>query len=607
MPGGDQLEEHTPRTFVVPSSGTPQQMASPNDIDVNILSHISGRFREGVQGGIKDKKAQKKKGAAGPDDGELAARADLLFDAVDNDCSGFVSKDEFRKMHFVLVSEAMGQHSKLARAKKGVIALAAGILVLLSFLGASVALNFVVVDSVVRTGTTNGELTDKETGAVVKVALTKMDVAEATDVPPALVSSDGKTIVGTREEKFALPLVVLPVLPDAELAAVRSLVVTFRRPLYESANAESVNGPRGGVLKSQTVSLSIIRAKRYNDTWATLTAGTGETVEVKNGRASLLEEGEWPAKLCLQKTSCSAIAVSTNSGAEALVESAWAALEERGFGLLLPPQNGTRSGAEDNAEERRMLSLAHFAGRHLGSGLSYRQLGDFGAGLATPGGSSTRRALSLSTESIQNYVYTNTMPCQHNNGNYQLKSSSSVTLDWKLVDEKWGITTATRTMETSSAAEGSDEPSWGTPQEHSTETYLHNSDGLDTYGITLPEFIQCGETSALGTTTCSCKYWPRLTWDYESQAWLEECEQGEDSSVSQKSCADASQDVCKIHAILDSDDSGAVNNFDSGDGDLTGRRLKKKKNKNKDVCAGGKHDCATNKDDYPPCKPLCQL
>ena len=98
-------------------------------------------------------------------------------------------------------------------------------------------------------------------------------------------------------------------------------------------------------------------------------------------------------------------------------------------------------------------------------------------------------------------------------------------------------------------------------------------------------------------------------WDYESQAWLEECEQGEDSSVSQKSCADASQDVCKIHAILDSDDSGADNNFDSGDGDLAGRRLKKKKNKNKnkDVCAGGKHDCATNKDDYPPCKPLCQL
>ena len=42
-------------------------------------------------------------------------------------------------------------------------------------------------------------------------------------------------------------------------------------------------------MNEMSAALSIIRARHYNDTWATLLAASGETVEVKNGRAYLIE------------------------------------------------------------------------------------------------------------------------------------------------------------------------------------------------------------------------------------------------------------------------------------------------------------------------------
>merc|ERR1719310_2261445 len=205
---------------------------------------------------------------------------------------------------------------------------------------------------------------------------------------PPLVSSDGKSIVGTREERIELPLVVLPVLADAELAGVRSLVVTFRRPFFEPAKPEPatndsfIPSPRAK-LREQTLALDIVRAARFNTTYATMTAVTGETIEVKNGRAHIhFEAGQKPAKLCLAKTSCSAIALSAESAGEAaaLIELAWAALEERGFGPIVP-ESVTDSANHSiitniSTLERRQLSLAHFVRSHGDGSSPRRRLGN---------------------------------------------------------------------------------------------------------------------------------------------------------------------------------------------------------------------------------------
>merc|ERR1719453_1813442 len=160
-------------------------------------------------------------------------------------------------MHEVLVVDALGERSKAAKIKRLMLALAVGLICLLAFLGLSVVLNFVVVDSLINTGTDNGRLTDKDTGAILKVAMDKMDVANE-----ALVSSDGsEMVVGMREQTQQLPLAVLPVLADADLAAIREVVVTFRRANY-------VEPPHWGVMMKQTVALHIVEATRINRTYA---------------------------------------------------------------------------------------------------------------------------------------------------------------------------------------------------------------------------------------------------------------------------------------------------------------------------------------------------
>ena len=82
-----------------------------------------------------------------------------------------------------------------------------------------------------------------------------------------------------------------------------------------------------------------------------------------------MQEGQPPAKLCLAQTSCSALALRAQSEEEAaaLIERAWAALEDRGFGLLLPQHasmNVSANASYDDPERRRLSLAAARAAQH---------------------------------------------------------------------------------------------------------------------------------------------------------------------------------------------------------------------------------------------------
>jgi len=554
--------------------------------------------------------------------------ADRLFTAVDADGSGAISLSEFRKLHGAISAEAVDRHKIISRAKRTVRLLTFILVFMMIFLGISVALNFVVVDRVVRTTTEDGTLQDKQTGTTVKVA--SVDFEVPADVP-ALISPDSNAIIGTREEMLSMPLIVAPLLEVEDLAAIRRIVAEYdTRVPVPSPNLRYGNGTLkhrhaqygNGTLNLRrpvTSVLNIIRTLRYNSTYVELLATSGETIVVLNGKAFIINgERTSFAKLCLTNASCSALRLHSDAEVKQLVARAWNELEEGGYvAPIAPPAPPARRRLDESppllssdpyfipeSEEEKFSKIAY---EYVATECGYRETYNIEiewewirskksgkkAGTAMWATHYCRMEIQFDFQDI-------------NNLNGPFLKGHKLTYD---------------TRESEQTVTGSNPVL-------PLATYDVKSD--KSYGCVIPEFILCEAMNAAGAMDggeCSCTSYPKLAWDFNNQEWTEQCAGEEQSDISERNCkntceeynwqlfvqnqvrADSRKNDIKISTANKTSNPArpaweSVDATGSGTGTQSARFLTHKKGRQHKRGGGCKvKNCATSSSDAPPCAP----
>jgi len=449
-------------------------MAASADVVLDGVSQQRGT----IAGEIHEMSMKVKNTRSAPTGEAAENMADKLFDAIDTDGSGTVTKDEFRHLYEAMGVRAAKKRGDATRAKRLAyfLTIFAGLLCVI--LGASIAANFAIVDSVVRTTTENTYiyggsstlLTDKKTGNTVRVASADFQVISGSS---ALVTQD-ETVVGTREETVSLPLMVAPVMTDMQLASIRRVFATYR---------DAAAGKRSP-LQKVTAIFTIIKAVRYDNTYVMLTAISGERILIHNGDAYLLmpngSGGDVIYELCESNTDCAALKAKSNADVDDLTTRAYEALVDGGL----------------ISEE------------------------------SVPG----RRLEEAQTKWVYNYTYTHKTCSKWANVYFRIH--------W---DNSSGVMDITECVVRMEAWLLGDYGEWEyLPYEATDWTSYMFAEPGDPGECALPPFTACttlGPFVGASVSQCECISFPELIWDVEMQSWAEICQNSSDFASDRFDCA----------------------------------------------------------------------
>jgi len=219
-----------------------------------------------------------------------------LFDLLDTDGSGAISKEEFVHMHSMALRSHLAEERRAAALMRRASSLKAGLAVVVLacavLLAGNVGLTTAVMDAYkdTETGGSRGSMLSSRNGNVVQTAIAETQ----------------------------MPLITAPVLDWELLEGVGAITVSYVDP---TTGQELV------------ASMKIDGVWRYNNTavvFSIQSSGMSE-LRVWNGDTYIVRSDGAEAAVCSADVYCSALTVDDDADADAKVEEAYAALEAAGF------------------------------------------------------------------------------------------------------------------------------------------------------------------------------------------------------------------------------------------------------------------------------------